>query len=337
MLNLAIVVPCFNEEQVLRETMPRLGALRAGLVADGLVSAESTIWFVDDGSSDGTWALIEEAARTTPSIRGLKLSRNRGHQSALLAGLLEVDADAVVSVDADLQDDISAVREMVVRHLDGAEIVYGVRSRRTTDGLFKRVTAEGFYRLLQALGVDIVFNHADFRLLGRKALRALEQFTEVNLFLRGIVPQLGFRTECVRYERAERFAGRSKYPLRKMLALAWDGVTSFSPVPLRWITAFGFLVSLVAFATGIWAIAVRMWLAESVPGWASTVVPIAFLGGIQLLSIGVIGEYIAKIYAETKRRPRYIVEKVVPAALAPAAGWTGATQPAAHGIHEKLR
>jgi glycosyltransferase involved in cell wall biosynthesis len=310
-IDVAIVLPCFNEAAVLPETVERLATLRASLVSGGVAAATSTVWFVDDGSRDGTWSLIEAAARVFPWVHGIKLSRNRGHQNALLAGLLTVSADAIVTVDADLQDDLAAIGEMIARHSDGAEVVYGVRRGRASDSWFKRTTAEAYYRLLERFGVDVVFNHADYRLLGRRALAALRQYGEVNLFLRGIVPQLGFRAEQVLYDRAERFAGESKYPLGKMLAFAWDGITSFSAVPLRWITGLGFAVSLVAFATGIWAIAVRVAGIGAVPGWTSTVVPVAFLGGIQLLSVGVIGEYVGKIYAETKRRPRFVVEKTV--------------------------
>jgi glycosyltransferase involved in cell wall biosynthesis len=310
-VELAIVVPCYNEEQVLPETVERLARLRAALVAEGLASAESTVWLVDDGSRDRTWRLIEEGARLFPWLHGIKLSRNRGHQNALLAGLLSVEAEAIVSIDADLQDDLGAIREMLVAHRGGAEVVYGVRKRRTTDSAFKRTTAEGYYRVLARFGVDVVFNHADFRLLGRRALEALRGFGEVNLFLRGIVPQLGFRASVVEYDRAERFAGESKYPLRKMLSLAWDGITSFSVVPLRWITALGVAVSLLAFAVGAWATVVRFMGVGAVPGWASTVIVIAFFGGIQLLGFGVMGEYVGKIYGEVKRRPRFIVEKRV--------------------------
>lgn len=310
-MGLAVVVPCFDEASVLPETVVRLAGLRATLVADGLAAASSTVWFVDDGSRDGTWRLIEEASRVFPWAHGIKLSRNRGHQNALLAGLVSVEADAIVTVDADLQDDLGAIREMLARHADGAEVVYGVRRRRDSDSWFKRTTAVGYYRLLARLGVDVVFNHADYRLLGRRALAALRQFSEVNLFLRGIVPQLGFRSACVEYDRAERFAGESKYPLRKMLAFAWDGVTSFSAVPLRWITALGFTVSLAAFGVGAWVLGVRLAVPGAVPGWASTVLPVLFLGGIQLLSLGVIGEYVGKIYGEAKRRPRFVIEKTV--------------------------
>jgi glycosyltransferase involved in cell wall biosynthesis len=310
-IDLAIVVPCFNEEAVLPETVERLAVLRAALVSDGLATDASGVWFVDDGSRDATWRLVEEAAAIFPWVHGIKLSRNRGHQNALLAGLLTVEADAIVTVDADLQDDLGAVREMVARHLSGAEVVYGVRRRRDADSAFKRVTAEGYYRVLRRMGVDVVFNHADYRLLGRRALAALRRYDEVNLFLRGIVPQLGFASARVEYDRAERFAGESKYPLRRMLSFAWDGVTSFSVVPLRWITALGFTVSLLAFGIALWALGVRLAVGDAVPGWTSTVVPVAFLGGIQLLGLGIVGEYIGKLYGEAKRRPRFIVEKTL--------------------------
>lgn len=308
---LAIVIPCFNEEQVLPTTVARMTELLDGLAASGMISHESTVTFIDDGSRDATWSLIEEAAGAHSSVRGIKLSRNRGHQNALLAGLLTAEGDVVISIDADLQDDLDAVGQMLAKYVEGADIVYGVRSRRETDTFFKRVSAEGYYFLLKKLGVDIVFNHADYRLMSRAAISALESFGEVNLFLRGIVPQLGFKTDVVSYERAERFAGESKYPLSKMLALAWDGLTSFSSSPLRWITVFGSFVSALSFIVGFWAILVALLPDRTVPGWASTVIPMYFLGGIQLLSLGIIGEYISKIYLETKRRPRYIIDKVV--------------------------
>jgi len=241
----------------------------------------------------------------------LNFQANRGHQNALIAGLMSSNGDVVITVDADLQDDLSAIKDMVVKHREGAEIVYGIRNHRGTDTAFKRISAEGYYRLLRLLGVNIVFNHADYRLLGRAAINALEQYGEVNMFLRGIIPQLGFSTANVYYKRTERFAGKSKYPIGKMLTLAWDGLTSFSSLPLRWITILGFMVSLLSCAIGGWALIARLFFNGSVPGWASTVIPMYFLGGIQLLSLGIIGEYIAKIYSETKHRPRYIVEKTI--------------------------
>ncbi len=308
-MKLSIVVPCFNEEEVLPETITRLVALRGGLIQDGLVSAESEIIFVDDGSRDSTWSIIEKKSGDDPTIRGVKLSRNRGHQSALMAGIFAADGDAVVTVDADLQDDLDAIREMVKAFLSGADVVYGVRKRRDTDTFFKRFSAESYYRLLKLLGVEVIFNHADYRLLSRRAVLSLREFRESNLFLRAIIPQLGYPTAIVYYDRSERFAGESKYPLKKMLAFAWEGVTSFSAAPLRAITSLGVLVSIGSFIVGAWALWVRLFSSQAVPGWASTVVPMYFLGGIQLLCIGIIGEYLAKIYMEVKCRPTFFVEK----------------------------
>lgn len=308
---LAIVIPCYNEEQVLPATVERLQALLKKLVSDEHISSDSTVTFVDDGSKDRTWAIIEETSLVNPAFKGIKLSRNRGHQNALMAGLLTVEGDAVVSVDADLQDDLSAIEQMIIKHHEGADVVYGIRSRRVTDTRFKRMSAEGYYHLLKILGVDIVFNHADYRLMSRSAITALGQFKEVNLFLRGIIPQLGFKTAEVYYERAERFAGESKYPLSKMLTFAWDGLTSFSSTPLRWITVAGSVISIMSFFIGAWALVAGLIGGQTIPGWASTVIPVYFLGGIQLLSLGVIGEYVSKIYMESKQRPRFIIEKKV--------------------------
>lgn len=310
-MNLAIVVPCFNEEEVLSTTVDYLTKLISQLVAEGLINPDSTITFVDDGSKDKTWSLIENAARKNCLIHGIKLSGNRGHQNALIAGLMSSNGDAVITVDADLQDDLSAIRDMVVKYKDGAEIVYGIRIHRGTDTIFKRISAEGYYRLLRLLGINIIFNHADYRLMSRAAIKALEQYGEVNMFLRGIIPQLGFNIASVYYKRAERFAGKSKYPISKMFTLAWDGLTSFSTLPLRWITILGFMLSIFSFAIGGWALIERLFFNGSVPGWASTVIPMYFLGGIQLLCFGIIGEYVAKIYSETKHRPRYIIEKTI--------------------------
>ncbi len=311
-VRLAVVMPCYNEEAVLPETIERLAGLRAKLLGEGLIREESEVYLVDDGSRDATWPLIETAARIFPWVRGLKLSRNRGHQNALLAGLLSAEGDAVVSLDADLQDDLEAVSEMLRAHAAGAEIVYGVRSERTTDTAFKRWTAEGYYKVLHWCGVDVVFNHADYRLMSRRALTALAEFGEVNLFLRGLIPLLGFRSAVVTYARGERFAGESKYPLRKMLALAWNGITSLSATPLHWVTAVGTVVSLVSFALAAWAMTLRLLEPDSVVwGWASTVIPLMFLGGVQLLGIGVIGEYVGKVYLEIKRRPRFVIDRRV--------------------------
>jgi glycosyltransferase involved in cell wall biosynthesis len=306
---LTIVVPCYNEEAVLPETGKRLHALLADMTSRGLVAGSSHVLFVDDGSKDSTWALIDRMANDSPGFRGLKLSRNRGHQNALLAGLFAADGDIVVSIDADLQDDLNAIEKMIDAHLKGADVVYGVRRQRETDTFFKRITAESYYRLLGRFGVEIVFNHADFRLLSRRVLDALASYGETNLFLRGIVPQLGFPSAIVYYDRTERFAGESKYPIGKMLSLAWQGITSFSSAPLRAITGLGLLVSAGSIGFTLWALWVRLMTNDAVPGWASTVVPIYFLGGVQLLCIGILGEYVAKLYMESKRRPRYFVEK----------------------------
>lgn len=308
-MKLALVIPCYNEEAVLPETLARLEKLLNDLLARGVIDAGSHALLVDDGSRDATWSIIRRATETNPFIAGLKLSRNRGHQTALLAGLRHVEADAVISIDADLQDDLGAIEKMVTAHRAGADVVYGVRARRDTDTWFKRFTAEGYYRLLALMGVEIVFNHADYRLLSTRALAALQGYRERNLFLRGIIPQLGFPTAVVTYDRSERFAGESKYPLRKMLAFAWQGVTSFSAAPLRAITGAGVLLSLGSFGVALWAVWIRLVSESAVPGWASTVIPMYFLGGVQLLCIGIIGEYLAKIYLEVKRRPDFFVEQ----------------------------
>ena len=311
MIQLSIVVPCYDEEEVLPETAKRLVNALQTLIDARKISDSSSVYFIDDGSKDGTWSLIELLARTEKSIRGIKLSRNRGHQHALLAGLLTAPGDALISIDADLQDDLSAIEVMLDAYAKGADIVYGVRKSRDVDSYFKRFSAESYYRLLELLNVEVVFNHADYRLMSRRALEALRGFSEANVFLRGIIPQLGFKAAIVQYDRGERFAGTSKYPFRKMLALAWDGITSFSAAPLRFITGLGFLISLASLLFTVWAIAARLSGAYTVPGWASTVIPIYFLGGIQLLAIGIMGEYLAKIYLETKKRPRFIVEKTI--------------------------
>lgn len=316
MTQLAIVAPCYNEEAVLPETAARLLSLLSRLVAGGTVSDRSLIYFVDDGSTDRTWSIINSLAQQHPQIVGVKLSRNQGHQNALLAGLFTAQGDAIVSVDADLQDDITVIEEMLAHHRRGVDVVYGVRQKRDTDTSFKRVTAQAFYRLMATLGVESVPNHADFRLLSRRALEALRDFTEVNLFLRGIVPLIGFRSSIVYYDRAKRFAGVSKYPFKRMVALALDAVTSFSVVPLRLITFIGFSVFVAALGMAVWSVYVRLFTTAAVPGWTSTVLPMYFLGGVQLLCIGVIGEYLGKVYKEVKRRPRYMIESVVNAPTA---------------------
>lgn len=309
MTSLSIVVPCYNEEAVLPVTARRLLTLLADLRARGDVAEGSGLYFVDDGSRDRTWQLIEELAAADPHLHGIKLSRNCGHQNALLAGLFTVPGDAVISIDADLQDDPEAMRAMLNAHHAGADVVYGVRRRRNVDSFPKRFSAMGYYWLLGRMGAEIVFNHADYRLLSRRAIDALAQYRERNMFLRGVVPQLGFDSAVVHYDRAERLAGVTKYPLRKMLAFALEGVTSFSVVPLRAITFLGLGVSVLSFAGGVWTLWERLVNHEGIPGWASTLVPMFFLGGIQLLSLGVIGEYVAKTYMESKGRPRYIIER----------------------------
>lgn len=306
---LSLVIPCFNEEQVLPETSSRLVGLMKRLIEGSRISPNSRIWFVDDGSRDATWAIIQSGSRAEPLIQGIKLARNVGHQNALLAGLMSVPGDAVISLDSDLQDDLGAIEKMLDQFAEGCEIVYGVRSSRETDTFMKRFTARSYYWLLQKMGADCVYDHADYRLMSRPALEALREYKEVNLFLRGLVPLIGFETGVVQYVRAERFAGETKYPLRKMLALAVNGITSFSVTPLRWITFFGLFIAVASLALGFWALAARFFSSAVVPGWTSTVLPIYFLGGIQLLALGVIGEYQAKAYMETKSRPRFLVAK----------------------------
>lgn len=305
---LSIVVPCFNEEAVLAETRRRLLALRQRLVAAGKISRDSEIVFVDDGSRDSTWTIIESWVRSGEPVAGVKLSRNCGHQNALLAGLNAATGSAVVTIDADLQDDEDAIERMVDAFGEGCEVVYGVRARRDSDSWFKRTTAHAFYRLMALLGVQTIYDHADYRLLSRRAIRYLARFGEVNLFLRGVVPLLGLRSCVVHYDRRPRLAGESKYPLAKMIEFALNGITSFSVRPLRVITVLGIAVSAGCAALGTWALGAKLLTDSAVPGWASTILPIYFLGGIQLFCIGVLGEYIGKIYVESKRRPRFLVE-----------------------------
>jgi glycosyltransferase involved in cell wall biosynthesis len=306
---LVIVVPCHNEQEVLRSSvgilLSRLDALRA----QALVADDSTLCLVDDGSRDRTWALIRELHAADARVQGLKLTRNFGHQSAVLAGMLECDADVVITIDADLQDDEARITDMMQRHLAGDDIVLGVRDDRTTDSWPKRATAQAYYRMLATLGVDVEFNHADYRLLSRRAIAELRQYPESNLFLRGIVPLLGLPRSIVRYARRARPAGTSKYPTRRMLSLGWEGVTSFSVAPLRLVSALGFLIAFASLVVTLWALSVKLIAGNAIPGWASTVVPMYFLGGVQILCLGVIGEYVGKIYLESKRRPRYAVEK----------------------------
>lgn len=309
--SLAIVIPCYNEQAVLPEIISKMEKKILALQADNLISDTSVVYLVDDGSRDRTWEIIESKARETKQFKGIKLSRNYGHQNALLAGLFNTREDIVISMDADLQDDINVIKEMIIHHCNGAQIVYGVRSERKKDAVFKRMSAVLFYKLLARLGIDIVFNHADFRLMSRRSIEELKAFNEVNLLLRGIVPLIGFEYKTVNYKRNERFAGKSKYSLYKMLSLAWNGILSFSNYPLRLISVSGFMVFLLSFGMSLWVLFIKLFTGSAVPGWASSVLPVFFLGGVQILSIGVIGEYLAKIYMEVKKRPRFIIEKTI--------------------------
>lgn len=307
---LYIVIPCYNEQEVLPITAPMFLKKLTQLCDDGLIADDSRIMFVNDGSSDGTWELIRALSEENEHYIGISQSRNRGHQNALLAGLMEARdrCDISISIDCDGQDDIDAMDKMVAEYLDGCDIVYGVRSSRETDSFFKRTTAQGFYKLLSKMGAEVVYNHADYRLLSARVLRELANFKEVNLFLRGMVPLVGFKSTCVEYARAERLAGESKYPIKKMLSLAADGITSLSVKPLRLITSFGVIVAALSFIGVIWAI-VSALCGETVAGWASTTCIVCFVSGVQLMCLGIIGEYIGKIYLETKGRPRYIISE----------------------------
>lgn len=306
---LYIIIPCYNEEAVLPQTAPLFRDKLRDLIAAEKISGDSRVFFVDDGSRDATWDIISSLSEEE-YFEGLKLSRNFGHQKALLAGLTEAadKCDITVSIDCDGQDDINAIDSMVEEYLNGAEVVYGVRSDRKSDTFFKRTTAQGFYKFMRLMGAEVVYNHADYRLMSAKVLKSFADFKEANIFLRGMVPLVGFKSTAVYYERRERIAGESHYPLRKMLALALDGITSLSTKPIRLITALGFLVAVISLLGIIWSV-VGAIMHSTVSGWASTVSIICFIGGIQLLSIGVIGEYVGKIYMETKNRPRFIIEK----------------------------
>lgn len=309
MYQLVIVVPCYNEEAVLEETNRRLLALAEKLES---IEVATHILYVDDGSADATWQLISDFSEKTPVVQGLKLAHNEGHQHALWAGLDKAvkTADAVVSIDADLQDSVDAIVEMVEQHRGGCDIVFGVRRKRDTDSFFKRVSAQLFYRLMQSLGAEVVYNHADFRLMSRRAVKALLQYSERNLFIRGMVKTLGYRQGYVYYDRTERMAGESKYPLGKMLAFAWDGITSFSVRPLRLIMGVGLFCIFISFVAIVWALVTYL-QHRALPGWTSMLVSVWFMGGAVLTALGVIGEYVGKIYSEVKRRPRYIVEEEV--------------------------
>ena len=309
---LYIVVPCYNEQEVLPETAKRLSAKLGDLITKGKINAKSRIMFVNDGSTDSTWDIIERLHTENDYFFGVNLSRNRGHQNALLAGLSTAKGycDITISMDADLQDDINAVDAMLEKYYEGCDIVYGVRANRKKDGLFKRFSAECFYRFMNFLGAETVFNHADYRLMSKRAVEALEDFKEVNLFLRGLVPMIGFNSATVEYERQARFAGKSKYPLRKMISFALEGITSFSTKPIRYISLIGFLIFFVSIIMVIYFVC--DWSAgATVSGWASVICSVWAIGGLIMLSLGVIGEYIGKIYFETKQRPKYIIDKVL--------------------------
>ena len=307
---LYLVIPCYNEEEMIDITTKELTKKMNKLISEKVISKDSRVLYVNDGSKDKTWEKIEKTHEKNNMFSGVKLSRNRGHQNALLAGLMVAKkyADITISMDADLQDDISVIDKMIEDYKNGSEIVYGVRSSRKKDTFFKRFTAEGFYKFMKLMGVEIVFNHADCRLMSKTALDGLEQFSEVNLFLRGIVPQIGYKTSIAYYERNERVAGESKYPLKKMLKFAMDGITSFSVKPLKLITNIGFIMSVLSFVVLVYSLIVKL-IGNTVQGWTFIICSIWLVAGIQMLSLGIIGEYIGKIYGETKRRPRYVIEK----------------------------
>jgi len=312
-MKLGIVIPCYNEEEVLAETTKRLDELFKRLVDAGEIDGESFICYVDDGSRDKTWEIIETISTQNPHFKGLKLSRNFGHQNALLAGLMQLkgSADALISMDADLQDDIELVWEFVAKFKQGYEIVYGVREDRSSDTGFKRRTAESFYKLQHIMGIETVHNHADYRLMSARALDALSEFKEINLFLRGIIPMIGFRSTSIYYTRSERFAGESKYPFKKMLFFALDGIASFSVMPLRFITITGFIIFVLSLGMIGWTLFDKFVLGGAVQGWASTMVSIYFIGGIQMISLGLIGEYLGRIFQQVKERPRYFIDKEI--------------------------
>ncbi|HEV7348871.1 glycosyltransferase family 2 protein [Telluribacter sp.] len=310
--HLLLVIPCYNEEAILHYTYSTLKAYYATIKGQGLITPGSKICFVNDGSRDRTWDIIEELSQQDSDIIGVKLSRNFGHQSAILAGLEHhIDHfDCFVTIDADLQDDINAITSMIQRYQEGAMVVYGVRDDRSTDSWFKRSTAEGFYKVMQKMGVPVVFNHADFRLMDRRILQELGHFREVNLFLRGIIPVIGFRSQKVFYKRLERTAGETKYPLSKMLLFAWNGITSFTNYPMRLVLYFGAFNFLLAMGIVLY-IVLAYFLGQTIPGWTSTLLPVTFFSGSNMMALSLIGEYIGKIYEEVKARPRYIIEKVV--------------------------
>ena len=310
MKTLYIVVPCYNEEEVLHETTKRLKEKLNKLIKNKKINKDSKVLYVNDGSKDNTWAIIEEINKNDKMFTGISLSRNRGHQNALVAGLLTAKehADIIISMDADLQDDINAIDEMIEKNNNGCDIVYGVRNKREKDSWFKRTTAEGFYKFMKIMGVDVVFNHADYRLTSKRVLDNFADYHEVNLFLRGIFPLIGFKSDIVYYERNERFAGVSKYPLKKMLNFAWDGITSFSVKPIRMVLNIGIIMFAISILMLIYALTVKI-LGNTVSGWTFIICSIWMIAGVQMLSLGIIGEYIGKIYSETKARPRFVIEK----------------------------
>ncbi len=313
MMKLGIIIPCYNEEEGLSETTKQLQLLIDVMMNENKISKDSFVCYVDDGSKDNTWQLIEGFKQSNPIFKGIKLSRNFGHQNALIAGLMQLkdSADALISMDADLQDDVNIVKDFVQKYSEGYDVVYGVREDRSQDTKFKRGTAEFFYKFQRFMGIETIHNHADYRLLSKKALEALSQFKEVNLFLRGIVPLLGFRSCSIHYSRGERFAGETKYPLKKMILFALEGITSFSIIPLHMITITGFILFLFSLVAIAWVAVEKIFFGDAVQGWASTMISIYFIGGIQIMSLGIIGEYIGRNFQEGKQRPRYIIDKEV--------------------------
>jgi len=311
-LTIGIVSPCYNEELVLNETSLQLNLVIEELVLRNIISERSFIAFIDDGSTDNTWKIIEENSKKYPFIKGLKLAKNVGHQNALLAGLLtyKENADALISIDADLQDDVTVIEEMIYKYINGSDVVYGVRKKRKKDTFFKKKTALIFYYLMQKMKVNVVYNHADYRLCSKRVLNALAEYGEVNLFIRGIIPTIGFKHEIVYYDRLERFAGESKYSLIKMVSFAWNGITSFSNYPLKLVTIIGFVIFILCLLMSGYAL-FALYTGNFVPGWLSTVLPMYFLGGVQLFCFGILGEYIGKIYSEVKQRPRYFIDKKI--------------------------
>lgn len=309
---IGIVIPCFNESDVINDSYKLISGAINRLIKQKLISEKSFIGFVDDGSTDETWFKIEQLSLLNKNVKGLKLSKNVGHQNALLAGLLTYNktSDALISIDADMQDDISVMESMIEKYITGNQVVYAVRKERKTDSFFKRNTALMFYKLMKFMCVNIIYNHADYRLYSSTIINALNEYKEANLFLRGIIPDIGFKSDIVYYDRAERLAGKSKYSLSKMISFAWDGITSFSNYPLKLVTLLSFIVFIICILMSIYAV-ISLYYRSVVPGWFSTVLPMYFLGGVQLFSLGIIGEYIGKIYKETKHRPRYFIEKMI--------------------------